>query len=547
MCLLGFVTLAGRKAKALSAPLTASLHQWQQELIGDIDRDFLLQGIQFGFHILTPQEHTQPVLCDNYKSATGAEYRKLVEEQLSKEISLGHYVLCDSAPMIVSSLGAIPKKSGGVRLIHDCSRPTGVSVNSYASKHSFKYVTVDTAVRQLPPGGWMAKVDLSSAYRSVPVHPSCYEYLGLQWTWHGNRKPSYFVDTRLPFGGTECPEKFQRLSNAVTRMMGRRGYEVISYLDDFLVLAADKRQCADAYNELLRLLQSLGFTINWDKAVPPSQVLTFLGVKINSITRTLSLPADKLAEIKSSLHAWAGKKKATKRQLQQLIGQLSWAARMVKIGRAFLRRLLSAMCSLKAKHHHVRLSSDARADIDWWVRFITPFNGTIHISSVPEPTTYLTSDACNIGGAAVCNQDWYYANWAIDFPDYQDVHINIKELLSILLALRRWKHLWKGTHVVVFTDSECVMHMINNCSTKNPLAMDLIRELCLICVSNDCHLSAKHICGAHNVVSDFLSRLTSHLNWQAALPALHLKRGDLHCHISSKSLQHLETLHGRCH
>ena len=512
---------------------------WEQELTDDEDSEFLLNGIRYGFKILTPQDDIKHVRCKNYKSAT-EEYHSETEQQIIKELELGRYKICDTPPTIVSSIGAIPKSSGSVRIIHDCSRPLGHSVNSYASKQSFKYTTVDKAVDHLPANGWMAKVDLSSAYRSVPIHSSNIEYMGLHWQFHGDTAPTYFVDTRLPFGGTECPEKFQRLTNAVCRMMHRRGYTTIAYLDDFLIMASNKEECQAGYEELLSLLQSLGFSINWNKAVSPAQSITFLGIEINSIARTLSLPLEKLQEIKSMLNAWLDKAKATKHQLQQLIGKLSWAARMVKSSRPHLRRLLAAMTSLKAKHHHIRLSADTKLDIAWWVKFIAPFNGTVHISSVPEPSTYLTTDACNTGGAACYQNDWYYAHWETDYPEMQSAHINVKELLAVLLAVKRWAHLWKKQHVILYTDSKCVMYMINNGTSRNLVAANMIRELSMLCVAYDCHITAKNLAGAQNVISDYLSRLVHQSDWTNFLASTHLRRSNLLNHMSHECIIYLQ-------
>ena len=154
---------------------------------------------------------------------------------------------------------------------------------------------------------------------------------------------------------------------------------MLSLLDDFLVIEAQNKHCADAHNELLCLLQKLGFSINWDKVVAPSQCLTFLGIEINSISRQLSLPWDKMKDLNTMLSSWL---------------------------KTFLRCLIDLMCSLKCKHYHVRLSAEARADITWWANFMFSFNGTVQfMSNVLEPVAYLTSDACLEGGAAVYNHD----------------------------------------------------------------------------------------------------------------------------------------------
>ena len=83
--------------------------------------DFLLDGIRHGFKILTqPEGLITKVHCHNYRSATDPEFKQ-VELQIKLEINKGNYMIVNSVPSIVGSLGAIPKKTGGIRLIYDCS------------------------------------------------------------------------------------------------------------------------------------------------------------------------------------------------------------------------------------------------------------------------------------------------------------------------------------------------------------------------------------------------------------------------------------------
>ncbi len=82
-------------------------------------------------------------------------------------------------PSVVSALGAIPKSSGGVRLIHDCSKPVGEAVNDYAIREEFKYKTLQDAISMISPGDYLAKVDLHSAYRSVCVRQEERDCLGI--------------------------------------------------------------------------------------------------------------------------------------------------------------------------------------------------------------------------------------------------------------------------------------------------------------------------------------------------------------------------------
>ena len=202
-----------------------------------------------------------PAHQGNYKSATCVEQRFAVEETILSEIAEGNYGITDVKPTIISTLGAIPKlNSTEVRLIHDCSRPVGRALNDYITGHSFKFQTLDDAIKLLRPNYLMAKIDLRHAYRSVPIHKSNYLATGLQWQFSGQPNPTYFFDTRLPFGAKSSPEIFHRLTQSVWRMMARRGFpSIIVYLDDFLIIGKSKEECQQAFKAAFKATPGLGF------------------------------------------------------------------------------------------------------------------------------------------------------------------------------------------------------------------------------------------------------------------------------------------------
>lgn len=146
----------------------------------------------------------------------------------------------------------------------------------------------------------MAKIDLGHACRSVPIHLANYQATGCKWRFSGDNFDTFFFDTRLPFGAKCSSETFHHLTQAVRWMMAKRGFhDIIIYLDDFLVIGTTFEDCKEKYDVLLALLQYLGFTISWRKLVPPMQRLTFLGVQLDTIACTLTLPPEKLQEFQS--------------------------------------------------------------------------------------------------------------------------------------------------------------------------------------------------------------------------------------------------------
>ena len=93
-------------------------------------------------------------------------------------------------------------------------------------------------------------------------------------------------------------------------------------------------------------------------------------------------PLDKLARTTVTVFEWRGRKAATKKQLQSLIGTLSHAATVVIPGRTFMRRMIDTMKLPKCQHHIVRLNQDFQLDVQWWACFLPGWNGK---SILPPP------------------------------------------------------------------------------------------------------------------------------------------------------------------
>ena len=295
-------------------------------------------GLINGFQLVPHDTKFVATEINNYKSSTDPYVGDKVEAQMLKEINVNNYVIVQDKPTIVSAISALPKPdSDDICIIHDCSMPTGKGFNSYAESEYFRFQTLEDALKLMGPGYFLAKIDLKSAYRSVPVHPSNYAGTGLKWKFKGSKvKFTYFVDTRLMFGGKKAPEIFNRLTQAVRRIMARKGFNaIVVYLDDFLIIGESQLACRAAFETLLSLLSNLGFQINWSKVVWPAQRLVFLGVLLDTVECTMSLPEEKLEALKSYLLEFSLWHRASKHQLQVLAGKLNWACRVVYGGALF--------------------------------------------------------------------------------------------------------------------------------------------------------------------------------------------------------------------
>ena len=487
--------------------IASKLSVWEEELHGDIDSDFILDGLRKGFRIsnISSGDEVKEVSTPNHGSAY--RHKELVEKELKYQISRGFYVTTNDRPKVISPIGAILKDNGvDVRIIHDGSQPFGEAMNDYSLHHSVKYQTLNEALELATPGTYLCKVDLRSAYRSVPINCIDYCMTGLQWTFEGDDNPTYLFDTRVPFGSGLGPMIFHRNSQAVRRFMYNRGYNnMVVYLDDFFIAEDSYERCREAQHVLLSLLIKLGFEISWSKVVGPSQCVNFLGVLIDTRDCTLSLDSDKLFKLYNKLLEFKTRKRASKRQLQSLAGSLNWACQAIRGGRYFLRRILNDINKLRHGSHKCRLSGEFHKDLEWWISYLHVFNGSVYYRRCEQVNVY--TDACNTGAGMFCEGDWSYVNWQADDSVFRDVHINYQEVGAIMLSASRWAHTWRDKQVVVFTDSTVAKAIINKGTCRNKVIMNALRKLFWLSVTFNFTVRAVHIPGIIHIVPDCISRL----------------------------------------
>jgi hypothetical protein len=216
--------------------------------------------------------------------------------------------------------------------------PQGNSVNDGIKSElcSLKYTSVERVARaaqQLGKGALLAKLDIKSAYRLVPVHPQDRDLLAIEW--HG----AYYVDGALPFGLRSAPKIFTAIADALQWVMLQRGVTMVDlYLDDFVTMGPPGMDtCRVNLDRILAVCSDLGVPLAMEKLEGPSQCMTFLGIEIDTACGQLRLPAEKLARLKALLAQWATRRSCQRRHLESLVGTLQHACQVVRPGRAFLR------------------------------------------------------------------------------------------------------------------------------------------------------------------------------------------------------------------
>lgn len=161
------------------------------------------------------------------------------------------------AGLCISPIGLVPKKVlGKYRLIQHLSFPHGGSVNdaipdSLCRVRYQLYDEVLSLVCLFGPDALMAKLDIESAFRLLPLHPDSFKFMG--FCVDG----LFYVDRCLPMGCAVSCSYFEKCSTflhwCISEYTGQCG--VAHYLVDFLFVGlGDAGRC---------LLTPLPFSACW--------------------------------------------------------------------------------------------------------------------------------------------------------------------------------------------------------------------------------------------------------------------------------------------
>lgn len=475
------------------------------------EKDFILSGFSNGFSVCS--EKISPSLqCKNLCSAN--KLRDILSEKIYKELLAGRFAGPFLTPpfsnFTISPLGLCPKKDPKkFRLIHHLSFPKGDSVNDSIAEEfcSVQYTKIIDAIRgikEFKSPCFLAKTDISMAYRNLPLRPEEYHLFGFMW------KGLYYHDKCLPMGVSSACQIFERFSTGLHWIGQNFMNEGITFhiLDDFLIVAQSRELCESYLKQFLDVCDKIGVPMAPDKTVGPSHCLTFLGIELDTVEQEARLPSDKLSKCIELIQEFLRRKKVTLREIQSLCGLLNFACQVVLPGRAFLRRLYEITKTLRKPHHTVKLTRGCKDDLLVWQSFLEHFNGTcffIDERMVSNDVFQLYTDASGTYGyGAVFGKSWFYGEWN---EQWLSQNITVKELFPIVWAIEVWGNQMANRSICFNCDNEALVHVLNKQSSTEKNVMFLIRRLVLLSLQYNVLFSAIHLPGKLNILSDALSRL----------------------------------------
>lgn len=508
--------LASNKSRNIPTPIKGDRFRHHINGYDPFRSNYLLRGLTQGFHL----DHEGPRFqydSDNLKSAKSNP--DLVTEKIRKEQNMGRimgpYTDSPIKDLRISPLGLVPKKTeGSWRLIHHLSYPDKKldSINAGISDESaaVHFAGISEAIQEIQKlsildcAVFLAKTDIRSAFRILPVHPDDYNLLGFKW----NNK--FYYDRCLPMGCRSSCKIFEEFSSGLEWIAKHKlgVTAMVHILDDFLIIGKSKEDALSSLKSFVNLCEDVGVPLVAEKTELPSQTMDFVGITLDTLTQEARLPPDKLQKCRNFLNKFLKLKTCTLKELQSLIGLLNFACSVIQPGRAFLRRMINLTMKVSETQKHIHLTSEVKKDMQIWLLFLDSFNGKslfLNETFLSSKTIQLHTDSAQSKGyAGVYNAKWFYG----PFPeDWKALNIMTLEFYPIILAIAIWGPLWQNHSILFFTDNEALVYVINKQTSGDLLVMKMVRFMVLTCLQNNILFKAKHIPGKKNVYADSLSRL----------------------------------------
>lgn len=352
--------------------------------------------------------------------------------------------------------------------------------------------------------------------------------------------------TRLMFGLRHGLEVADRFSQAVVRLMRKLGWNVTyALLDDFSKADADFARCWLGWHVLCALLVDVGFLPSLHKSASPSQCMQLLGVEIDSVAMQMRLSAARVQQLQELVASFRStRKRCLKRELDSLLGKLTWASDVVFEGSLALNPVRRCGRSCRKPHHRVYLVREAQVALRWWHSALELFNGHRRIlGQQPVSGLLLSTDACGAwdcqeagvgvfvdGGFCGLSGDQCRCLFA-DAPVADDAPIQLWELFAVVVLVRLYGPYLQGQHWELAVDNSNVQCWLSKGTIKGDVcyerALHYLLELFRMQWDLNMRLTPYWISTDSNTLADAASRR----NWSAFQLALQhwlqLKGGQL--------------------
>lgn len=419
-----------------------------------------------------------------YSRARPLDPKRMEVVKAEFEYMLEHGIIRPSSSQWASPLHVVTKPDGSLRPCGDYRR-----LNDQTVPDRYPLPRIDDFLAILPNTTFFSKVDLFKAYYQIPMaeEDKCKTAIITPF--------GLFEFNVMSFGLRNAPATFQRFINMVCRGLPF----VFAYLDDILVASVSAEEHEQHLKALFDRLDQYGLRINTSKSEFGLTEVVFLGFLITK-DGTKPLPSKVQAILDYKLPE-------TLHDLRTFLGLLN-----------FYRRYLKDAADTQAVLHDYLKGArkNDKRKVEWTDFAVKQFEkckadlANVTLLTFPryECPLALFCDASNVAIGSVLQQ-WDERGWqpiAFYSKKLNSAQKNYstydRELLSIYLSIKQFRHYLEGRDFTIFTDHKPLVFAFKQNNDKaSP------RQLRHLQYISQFSTSIKHINGKDNIVADKMSRI----------------------------------------
>ena len=347
------------------------------------------------------------------------------------------------------------------------------------------------------------KLDIEAAFRRVVLRVADW-WMGLTGVPDDDGAIKYWLDIACTFGMRSSVFIYCLFSAAMRRWGHDLDQLLAIYMDDIFGIAQEDDADA-ALQRIIDMVLDCGFTVQPKKIVPPASVVEYIGVIVDLERLEYRISPERLAATMALLRDWRQRRRASRRELESIVGKLAWIAQLVPFARLFIHRLLGAMRGLHRAHHRVRITREMRLDLAWWEEYLPEFNGVPILPETLEAFDLdFATDASGWGYGAHLQELYFCGQWSAAEADRYD--INVRELWTVFMAVDAFRERLRGRRVRVLIDNQAAVAWLTGWRTASDDAARLLRRFFVVLAQEGITLLPEYIATDDNVRADALSR-----------------------------------------
>jgi len=253
-------------------------------------------------------------------------------------------------------------------------------------------------------------------------------------------------------------------------------------------------------------MRSLGLPVKDSKTERATQIITHLGITINTLKMTFELTLDSKVRLLTELDCWLEHKYRTLKEYMSLRGWLIWIANVCPPIRAFIQPLSAKCRGMHVLHAKLSISAVVKDSLRKIRSIITQWNGlcTLEPAKLTSPDITIYTDAS--GGGNSGGGVWIPTLNEYDTFRLPERDIHVSEAIVALEAVMTIGSRFTDKSILLYVDNSIVTHALHQMSSRDETINLLLQRLAIVLMRHHIRFRCLWIPTKHNLEADLLSR-----------------------------------------